>query len=81
MYTVYHSFHIYPYVSGHLDYSVSWLFLNTAPVNVACVCVGLGGGGLVTKSCLPLVTPWIVAARLLCQWHFPGENSIFVFLG
>ena len=81
MYTVYHSFRIYPYVSGRLDYSVSWPFLNAAPVNAGRVCVGLGGGGLVTKSCLTPVTPWIVAAGLLCPWHFPGENSIFVFLG
>ena len=32
------------------------------------------GGGLVTKLCLSLVTPWTVAARLLCPWDFPGKN-------
>ena len=32
-------------------------------------------GGLVTKSCLTLVTPWTVAARLLCPWASPGKNT------
>ena len=35
---------------------------------------GGGGGGLVTQSCLTLVTPWPVPARLLCPWNFPGKN-------
>ena len=29
------------------------------------------GGGLTTKSCLILVTPW---TRLFCPWNFPGKN-------
>ena len=33
------------------------------------------GGGLVTKSYLTLVTPWIVASRLLCPWDFPAKNT------
>ena len=34
-----------------------------------------GGGGLVTKSCPTLVTPWTVACRLLCPWDSPGKNT------
>ena len=32
-------------------------------------------GGLVTKSCLSLVTPWTVAHQLLCSWDSPGKNT------
>ena len=32
------------------------------------------GGGLVTKSCLSLVTPWTVA-WFLCLWDYPGQNT------
>ena len=34
-----------------------------------------GGGVVVIKSCPTLVTPWTVAARLLCPWDFPGKNT------
>ena len=44
-----------------------WVLLRTLPG---------GGGGLVTKSCLTLVTPWTVQpARLLCPCFFPGKNT------
>ena len=33
------------------------------------------GGGLVTKSCLTLATPWTVVCRLLCLWDSPGKNT------
>ena len=33
-----------------------------------------GGGGLVAKSCLILVTPWTVPTRLPCPWDFPSKN-------
>ena len=34
-----------------------------------------GGGGLVTKSCPTLVTPWTVACQApLCPWDSPGKN-------
>ena len=33
-----------------------------------------GGGGLVTKSCLTLPTPWTVTASLLCPWDFSGKS-------
>ena len=33
------------------------------------------GGGLVTKSCLSLVTAWTVATRLLHPWDSPGKNT------
>ena len=29
----------------------------------------------VTWSCLLFVTPWTVAARLLCPWDSPGKNT------
>ena len=34
-------------------------------------------GGLVTKSCLTLVTPWAIAyqARLSLAWGFSGKNT------
>ena len=38
------------------------------------ICIS-GGGGLVPQSCLTLVIPWTVAARLLCPWDFPGKNT------
>ena len=31
--------------------------------------------GLVTQSCLTLVTPRSSVARLLCPWDFPGKNT------
>ena len=35
-----------------------------------------GGGGLVTKSCLTIVIPWIVQhARPCCPWDSPGKNT------
>ena len=34
-----------------------------------------GGGGLVTKSCLTLVTPQTQRARLLCPWDSPEKNT------
>ena len=34
-----------------------------------------GGGSLVTKSCLTLVTPWTSCARLLCPWDSPEKNT------
>ena len=34
-----------------------------------------GGGGLVAKSCLILVTPWTVPTRLPCPWDFPNKNN------
>ena len=38
--------------------------------------VVVGGGGLVTKSCLTLVTPYTCEpARLLCPWDFPGKYT------
>ena len=40
--------------------------------NLAHTC---GGGCLVGKSCLTLVTPWTVAPRLVCPWDFPGKNT------
>ena len=36
---------------------------------------GGGGGELVTKSCVTLVTRWTVAARLPCLWDSPGKNA------
>ena len=30
---------------------------------------------LVTQLCLPSVTPWTVAARLLYSWNSPGKNT------
>ena len=33
-----------------------------------------GGGVVVAKSCPTLVTPWTVAARLLCPWDSPGKK-------
>ena len=39
------------------------------------LCVHGGGGGLLAKSCLTLVTPRTVAHRLLCPWDFPGKNT------
>ena len=30
---------------------------------------------LVAKSCPTLVTPWTVAARILCLWDFPGKST------
>ena len=33
------------------------------------------GGGVVTKSCPTLVTPFTAAARLLCPWDSPGKNT------
>ena len=33
-----------------------------------------GGGDLVAKSCLTLVTPRTVPARLFCPWDSPGKN-------
>ena len=33
------------------------------------------GGGLVCQLCLAFVTPWTVAARLLCPWGSPGKNT------
>ena len=33
------------------------------------------GGGLVSKSCPNLATPWTVVARLLCPWDCPGKNA------
>ena len=33
------------------------------------------GDGLVTKSCLTLVTPWTVAPQFLCPWDSPGKNT------
>ena len=35
----------------------------------------VSGGGLVTKLCLTLMTPWTVSARLLCPWDSPGKNT------
>ena len=32
-----------------------------------------GGGGLVTKLCATLVTPW--TSSLLCPWDSPGKNT------
>ena len=35
-----------------------------------------GGGGLVFKSCLTLVTPLtVVCQNALCPWGFPGKNT------
>ena len=34
------------------------------------VCINHGGGGLVTKSCLTLVTPWTVACQALLSMGF-----------
>ena len=34
-----------------------------------------GGGGLLPKLCLTLVTPWTVACQLLRPWDFPGKNT------
>ena len=33
------------------------------------------GGGLVTKSCLTLVTPWTVACHAPRPWDSPGKNT------
>ena len=35
----------------------------------------IGGGGLVPKSCLTLVTPWTLACQALCPWDSPGKNT------
>ena len=35
----------------------------------------VNSGGLVTKSCPTLETPWTVAHQLLCPWHFLGKNT------
>ena len=41
--------------------------LRATPVAVCCC--------LVTKLCLTLATPWIVAGRPLCPWDFLGKNT------
>ena len=36
-----------------------------------------GGGGLVSKLCLTLETPWTgVPARFLCPWDFPKQEYL-----
>ena len=37
--------------------------------------MGLGGGGLVAKSCLTLATPWTVALQAPLSMDFPGKNA------
>ena len=34
----------------------------------------MGGGGLVAKSCLILVTPWTVAPQAPLSMGFPGQE-------
>ena len=36
---------------------------------------GAGGGGLVAKSCLTLVTPWTVARQDPLSMDFPGRTT------
>ena len=36
---------------------------------------GGSGGGLVTKSCLTLATPWTVAHQAPLSMDFPGKNT------
>ena len=43
-------------------------------VKIKCYVVSRTSGGLVTKSCLTLVTPWTEPTRLLCLWVFPGKT-------
>ena len=35
-----------------------------------------GGGGLVTKSCPTLATPWTVACQVPLSMEFPGRNTV-----
>ena len=35
-----------------------------------------GGGGLVAKSGLKLMTPWTLLTRLLCPSGFPGKITV-----
>ena len=52
--------------------NISFCFIDYAKA-FDCVVVG----GLVTKSCLTLVTPWAIAyqARLFLAWDSPGKNA------
>ena len=52
--------------------NISFCFIDYAKA-FDCVVVG----GLVTKSCLTLVTPWAIAyqARLSLAWDSPGKNA------
>ena len=36
----------------------------------------LSGGGLVTKLCLTLATPWTVACQSPLSMDFPGKNTV-----
>ena len=52
--------------------NISFCFIDCAKA-FDCVVVG----GLVTKSCLTLVTPWAIVyqARLSLAWGFSGKNT------
>ena len=47
-------------ISSH--YPLTSLFASASPPNTA-------------QLCPPLVTPWTVAARLLCPWGFPRKST------
>ena len=52
------------------------MFFSSQYIQLLVQCLAqYGGGGLVTKSCLILVTPWTVATRLLGPWDSTGKNT------
>ena len=57
-------------------YTYTWFFHIYNSSCLDSTKLGLcGGGGLVTKSCLTLATPWTAAHQAPLSWNFPVKNT------
>ena len=71
--TAYKLIHSSPYFS-----TLSWTYTvdsESEIIKIINLAANFLCGGLVTKFCLTLATPWIVACRLLCPGNSPGKNT------
>ena len=60
----------------HVNDSYSYSVPNFESSRISVPKISYFGGGLVTKSCPTLVTPWTRGStRLLCAWDSPGKST------
>jgi len=53
---------------------------RASPLKLSCTFECPDGGGLVTKFCPTLATPWAEPSRFFCPWDSPGKNTGVDFL-
>ena len=64
-----------PYFSTSLSSLRCHLLTSSVTQTFLFTCKYIGGGGLVAKSYLALVTPWTVSCQALCPWDSLGQNT------